>query len=65
MKLNHDDHSSSASTKNTRLFVLVSDALLVRGHRIGDIFSASKVEEHHLTAFAKVDDARLTYPGVL
>lgn len=44
---------------------LVSDALLVRGHRIGHIFNASKVEEHHLTDFAKVDGARLTYPGVL
>ena len=44
---------------------LVSDALLVRGHRIGHIFNASKVEEHHLTEFAKVDGVQLTYPGVL
>src|SRR4030095_5226590 len=34
---------------------LVSDALLVRGLRIGHVFSASKVEEHKLTNFVKTD----------
>ena len=44
---------------------LVSDALAVRGYRIGHIFSASKVEEHRLTRFVKADGTRLTYPGLL
>jgi uncharacterized protein (DUF488 family) len=44
---------------------LVSDALLVRGYRVGHIFSASKVEEHKLTKFLKADGMRLTYPSLL
>ena len=44
---------------------LVSDALLVRGYRIGHLFSSSKVEEHQPTKFLKADGARLTYPGLL
>src|SRR5262245_45757339 len=44
---------------------LVSDALLVRDYRIGHIFSASKVEEHHLTKFLKVEGTRLTYPALI
>src|SRR5438045_3388976 len=44
---------------------LVSDALIVRGYRIGHIFSQSKVEEHELTKFAKVDRERVTYPSLL
>ena len=44
---------------------LVSDALLVRGYRIGHIFNPSKVEEHKLTKFVKVDGSRLTYPELL
>jgi len=44
---------------------LVSDALLVRGYRIGHIFSAVKVEEHNLTKFVKSDGTRLTYPSLL
>ena len=43
---------------------LVSDALLVRGYRVGHIFSPSKVEEHHLTKFVKADGTRLTYPSL-
>ena len=43
---------------------LVSDALLVRGFRIGHIFSATKAEEHKLTNFVKVDGTRLTYPNL-
>jgi uncharacterized protein (DUF488 family) len=41
---------------------LVSDALLVRGFRIGHIFSATKVEPHKLTDFAKVAGMKITYP---
>jgi uncharacterized protein (DUF488 family) len=44
---------------------LVSDALLVRGYRIGHIFSPSKVEEHSLTRFVKVEGQRLTYPSLI
>jgi uncharacterized protein (DUF488 family) len=44
---------------------LVSDALVVRGFRIGHIFSKSKVEEHKLTEFVRVDQERLTYPSLL
>ena len=44
---------------------LVSDALLVRGLRIGHVFSASKVEEHKLTNFVKTDGMLLTYPSLL
>jgi uncharacterized protein (DUF488 family) len=43
---------------------LVSDALSVRGYRIGHIFSASKVEAHTLTQFAKVEGTRVVYPGL-
>lgn len=41
---------------------LVSDALAVRGLRIGHIFSVEKVEPHELTKFAKVEGTRVTYP---
>jgi uncharacterized protein (DUF488 family) len=44
---------------------LVSDALLVRGFRIGHIFSPSKVEPHRLTGFAKVEGTTITYPGLM
>src|SRR6185369_8875790 len=44
---------------------LVSDALLVRGYHAGHIFSASKVEPHKLTSFAKTDGMRVTYPSLL
>ena len=44
---------------------LVSDALLLRGYRIGHIFTSSKVEEHKLTNFAKVEAFQLTYPGLV
>jgi uncharacterized protein (DUF488 family) len=41
---------------------LVSDALSVRGFRIGHIFDAAKVEPHSLTKFAHVDGVQITYP---
>jgi uncharacterized protein (DUF488 family) len=44
---------------------LVSDALLVRGYRVGHIFNAAKVEEHKLTTFVKAEGTRLTYPTLL
>lgn len=44
---------------------LVADALCARGYRVGHIFSATKVETHELTEFAKVEGTRVTYPGVL
>jgi uncharacterized protein (DUF488 family) len=44
---------------------LVSDALIVRGYRIGHILGAAKVQEHVLTSFAKADRVRITYPAVL
>lgn len=44
---------------------LVSDALSVRGYRIGHIFSASKIEMHSLTQFAKPEGTRITYPALL
>ena len=43
---------------------LVSDALLVRGYRVGHIFSATKVEEHKLTNFLKAEGVRVTYPSL-
>ena len=44
---------------------LVSDALVVRGYRVGHIFSASKIEEHKLTNFLKADGTRVTYPSLI
>jgi uncharacterized protein (DUF488 family) len=44
---------------------LVSDALVVRGYRVGHIFSTSKVEQHQLTKFVKIDGVHLTYPSLL
>ena len=43
---------------------LVSDALLIRGFRIGHILSENKVSEHTLTPFAKVDGVQISYPGL-
>jgi uncharacterized protein (DUF488 family) len=44
---------------------LVSDALTVRGYRVGHIFSPAKVEEHSLTKFLKADGSSVTYPDLL
>lgn len=41
---------------------LVGDALLVRGVDVEDIMSESSTKPHQLTAFAKVDGVRVTYP---
>jgi uncharacterized protein (DUF488 family) len=42
---------------------LVADALLVRGIHVEKIVSAHKQEAHVLTAFARVDGTRITYPA--
>lgn len=44
---------------------LVSDALVIRDLRVGHIFNGSKIEEHTLTKFVKVDGTRVTYPSLL
>jgi len=44
---------------------LVSDALRARGYRVGHIFTESKVEEHKITSFARVEGDRVTYPVLL
>jgi uncharacterized protein (DUF488 family) len=42
---------------------LIADALLVRGIRTEDIMSATRRQEHALTAFAKVRGTTITYPA--
>lgn len=42
---------------------LLSDALVARGARVVHILAPSKVQDHALTAFAKVHGARVTYPA--
>lgn len=41
---------------------LIGDAMLARGFTVVDIFSEQKTELHHLTAFAKVEGEKITYP---
>ena len=43
---------------------LISDALVIRGYRVGHIFNASKVEEHRPTNFLKEEGTRIMYPGL-
>lgn len=42
---------------------LIGDALLVRGFQVIDILSASTAHPHALTAMARVEGARITYPA--
>jgi 3-methyladenine DNA glycosylase/8-oxoguanine DNA glycosylase len=42
---------------------LVADALTSRGARVEHIISSSRTTPHHLTPFAKVEGARVSYPG--
>ena len=42
---------------------LVSDALLIRGFRIGHILGRDKVQAHELTSFAKAEGENITYPA--
>ena len=41
---------------------LIADALLVHGVRALEITSATRVQEHRLTSFAKVEGMHITYP---
>jgi uncharacterized protein (DUF488 family) len=41
---------------------LIADAFLVRGGEVAHILSDQKVEPHRLTAFAVVNEGRITYP---
>jgi uncharacterized protein (DUF488 family) len=41
---------------------LISDALLVRGIKVEHITNARRRHEHSLTAWARVDGTRITYP---
>jgi uncharacterized protein (DUF488 family) len=42
---------------------LIADALVARGVEVRHIVSAAAPEPHRLTEFARVDGARVTYPG--
>jgi len=42
---------------------LVADVLMARGARVEHIIGASPATPHRLTRFAKVEGARVTYPG--
>ncbi len=41
---------------------LIADALLIRGIRVEHIMSPTQTQTHKLTAFAKVEGKRVTYP---
>jgi uncharacterized protein (DUF488 family) len=45
--------------------MLIGDALTAREHEVIHVVSASKSEPHRLTPFARVEDGRVTYPGLL
>ena len=42
---------------------LIADALTVRGLKVEHIISETKLQEHRLTPFARVEGARITYPA--
>ena len=44
---------------------LVSDALLIRGYRVGHILGLNEAQAHKLTPFARAESDRLTYPALL
>ena len=41
---------------------LIADALVVHGFRAQEIISATRLQDHALTAFARVDGSAITYP---
>jgi len=43
---------------------LIADALVARGIEVRHIMRADAAPAHALTAFARVNDARVTYPGI-
>jgi len=42
---------------------LISDALVVRGWRVGHLLSPKRIDDHQLTPFAHVDGEKITYPA--
>jgi uncharacterized protein (DUF488 family) len=44
---------------------LIADALTARNVAVEDIFSESSRKAHSYTSFAKVDDGKVTYPGLV
>ena len=42
---------------------LIGDALLIRNKQVEDIFNEKATKPHQLTAWAKVDGNKITYPG--
>jgi uncharacterized protein (DUF488 family) len=44
---------------------LVADALVARGFTVRHIMTPTSAPVHELTAFARVDGARVTYPGLI
>lgn len=43
---------------------LIGDALLTRGIQVMDIMSPTRLQEHKLTAFARVQGEKITYPEI-
>jgi uncharacterized protein (DUF488 family) len=43
---------------------LVSDALIVRGYHVANIFASTKIEPHKLTPSLKLEDNKITYPAL-
>lgn len=44
---------------------LIADALVARGHEVRHIMSAGSATPHALTSFARVEEGRVDYPGLL
>ena len=44
---------------------LIADALVARGIDVRHIMSATSAPPHALTSFARIDEGRVTYPGLL
>lgn len=44
---------------------LLADALLVRGVAVQHIVSKTRAQAHHLCEFARTDDVRVSYPGLV
>lgn len=44
---------------------LIADALLAAGIEVGHIASAAQSPAHTLTSFARIDDGRVRYPGLI
>ena len=44
---------------------LIADALTVRGHEVRHILDERSCRPHRMTPFARVEGARITYPGLV